>query len=486
MKKSLIWFIFVLFSLWLTFACSSVIKKTEPRNVNKTGSIAGLVLCEGSPAADAWVSVLGIKITIDSEGRFFISGLSPTDVYTVMAGGDRYIKSFATNVRVRPDSTTVIVLYLNYQPPPQRFGEVKGIMKSDSSSFLKMDYRQIWKLALPKAQEPSGKREVRITGDSMIEIPGPSYPGTFPGGPVELDREQMRPAPDKAARTGNIAGIVYSGEPLPGAEVRVRRLSGEWEEAIEYKGIGGKIERIWRKTGQKITYTDSLGRYFFSGIELGKYEMSAWFWSKDGYIPFKVTKAQGIKVAPNSTSIVNFGIVPGLLLVEPSLIEHEEAIIVCDSSCFFGKRFEEILYVQPVTGDPRYKTGNIAGVGPPGVYVGLQYTGLKGAQTDSLGRYFISGIKPGIYQIAASGKDYESEIGSGIKIVADSTTVVFICFKERFRAPFVPDDISPCRIGWKGVMIKCDKKCFFKKSREEIVKLEKEYLNKKYPREGEK
>ena len=226
-------------------------------------------------------------------------------------------------------------------------------------------------------------------------------------------------------KTGNIAGVVYSGGPLPGALVVVRRLSGEWEEIIQFKDVRGDTVRIKQKTKEKITYADSSGRYFFSGIEPGEYEMYArgesglyktetYEWRYD----YKMTNAKGIKVAPDSTSIVNFGIVPGLLLVEPLLIEHEDAIIVCDSSCFFGKRFEEILYVQPVTGDPRYKTGNIAGVGPPGVYVGLQYTGLNGAQTDSLGRYFISGIKPGIYQIAASAKDRFSSTGNGIKVVA--------------------------------------------------------------------
>ena len=472
MKKSFILPIYLL-SLFLIFNCSSARKKTESEKVKKTGNIAGIVVCEGHPVSDAWVSVLGIKTTTDSTGRFFISGINPGGGYTLMAGGDRYIKSFVPDVQVRPDSTTVIVFHLDYLPPPQRYADLKGILKADSTSFLKMDYKQIAKLDLLKVEQPTGQREVKIN-DSIIETPGPSYPGTFPGGPVELDSSQMRNTISKEPKKGNIAGVVYSGEPLPGAEVRVRRLSGEWEEAIEYKGVGGKIERIWRKTGQKITYTDSLGRYFFSGIEPGEYEMSAWFWSKDGYIPSKVTKAQGIKVAPDSTSIVNFGIVPGLLLVEPPLIEHEDAIIVCDSSCFFGKRFEEILYVQPVTGDPRYKTGNIAGVGPPGVYVGLQYTGLKGVQTDSSGRYFISGIKPGIYQIAASGKDCFSSTGSGIKVVADSTTIViFKYLQKKSPPPFGGDEPPPPRIIWKGVMIKCDKKCFFKKSPEEIIKFRK-------------
>jgi hypothetical protein len=104
-------------------------------------------------------------------------------------------------------------------------------------------------------------------------------------------------------------------------------------------------------------------------------------------------------------------------------------------------------------------------------------------QTDSLGRYFISRIKPGIYQIAASAKDYFSSMGNGIKVVADSTTIViFKYLQKKSPPPFGGDEPPPPPIIWKGVMIKCDKKCFFKKSQEEIIKLEKEYLNKKYRR----
>ena len=483
MKKGFILSVLILIILFITALNTGFVKE------NKTGNIAGIVVCEGHPVSDAWVSVLGIKTTTDSTGRFFISGISPRGGYTVMAGGDRYIESFVSDVHVRPDSTTVIVFYLEYLPLPRRHAEIRGILKADSTSFLKMDYKQIAKLDLPKVEHPTGKREEKIIGDSIIAIPGPPLPEV----PVELSQKQMRYTPVEETRPGNIAGVVYSGVPLPGGLVIIRRLSGEWDEVIDFKDVSGDAFHINQKTKGKITYTDSSGRYSFSGIEPGEYEMYArgesglyktetFEWRYD----YKMTKAKGIKVAPDSTSIVNFGIVPGLLLVEPPLIEHEDAIIVCDSSCFYEKSFKEILYVQPVTKDLRYKTGNIAGVGPPGVYVGLPYTGLKGVQTDSLGRYFISGIKPGIYQIAASGKDYFSSTGRGIKIVADSTTIVICYLQEKSPPPFGGDEPPPPPIIWEGMMIKCDKKCFFKKSQEEIIKLQREYLNKKYPREGEK
>jgi hypothetical protein len=480
MRKRFILSVLILIILFITALNTGFVKE------NKTGNIAGIVVCEGNPVTDVQVSISGKKVTTDSTGKFFISDIFP-GAYIVAVSGDKCIKSYFKPVLGWPDSTTILILSLDTIPRPSLNCKVKVTTQIDSASFVKMDYKHIMELALSPSKKEvvsDSVKKIIINGDTVIEIPGPPYPGPV----IEYTEEVIGDITGKQPKIGNIAGVVYSGEPLPGAEVRVRRLSGEWEEVIEYKGVGGKIERIWRKTGQKITYTDSLGRYFFSGIELGKYEMSAWFWSKDGYISSKVTKAQGIKVAPDSTSIVNFGIVPGLLLVEPPLIEHEDAIILCDSTCFFGKIFEEILYVQPITKDPRYKTGNIAGVGPPGVYVGLPYTGLKGVQTDSLGRYFISGIKPGIYQIAASGKDYFSSTGSGIKIVADSTTVLNIILLQDFSqgsAITIPAD-RPHRIIWQGLMIKCDRNCFFKKSPDEIIKLQREYLDKKYPRECKK
>lgn len=293
-------------------------------------------------------------------------------------------------------------------------------------------------------------------------------------------------------KTGNIAGVVYSGGPLAEAQVKVRRLKGEWEEVKEYKTVRGEIFHIKQRGKEKIAHTDSLGRYFFSGIEPGEYEMYAcgkWGIYKTGtyewHWEYKTTKAKGIKVAPDSTTIVNFGIVPGLLLVEPPLIEHEDAIIVCDSSCFFGKRFEEILYVQPVSKDPRYKTGNIAGVAVgedvKGIYVYILYTGLTGVKsttTDSLGRYFIEGLKPGIYEIQAPG----TRGGRGIKVIADYTSIVN--FSVQPGGIYEID--LPLPIIWGGLIIKCERNCFFKKNSEQIIKLEKKYLNKKYPREGEK
>jgi hypothetical protein len=483
MKKGFILSVLILIILFITALNTGFVKE------NKTGNIAGIVVCEGHPVSDAWVSVLGIKTTTDSTGRFFISGISPRGGYTVMAGGDRYIESFVSDVHVRPDSTTVIVFYLEYLPLPRRHAEIIGILKADSTSFLKMDYKQIAKLDLPKVEHPSGKREEKIIGDSIIEIPGPPLPEV----PVELSQKQMRYTPVEETRPGNIAGVVYSGVPLPGGLVIIRRLSGEWEETTEFKDVRGNIESIKQKTIEKIAYTDSSGRYFFSGIEPGEYEMYArgesglyktetFEWGYD----YKMTKAKGIKVAPDSTSIVNFGLVPGLLLVEPPLIEHEDAIIVCDSSCFYEKSFKEILYVQPVTKDLRYKTGNIAGVAGgenvKGIYVYIPYTGLtsvKSATTDSLGRYFIEGLKPGIYEINAEG----TMGGGGIEVIATYTTIVNFSVLPNLGAFELL--IIPHPIIWNGAMIKCDKKCFFKKSPEEIIKLETKYLNKK-PREYKK
>lgn len=273
-------------------------------------------------------------------------------------------------------------------------------------------------------------------------------------------------------KTGNIAGVVYSGGPLPGALVVVRRLSGEWEESIEYKGVGGKIERIWRKTVEKINYTDSLGRYFFAGIEPGEYEMYArgesglyktetYEWHYD----YKMTNAKGIKVAPDSTSIVNFGVVPGLLSVEPPLIEHEDAIIACDSSCFFRKKFEEIFYIQPVTKDSRYKTGNIAGIvfdiqtmqplSGAWVYIeGMREMGTS-TKSDTLGRFWLSNVRVGKYNIRAEKIYYYSGMISEVKVANDSTSIVL------FRLVYTLIPERPWPYPWEENKVKCDSAEFY-------------------------
>ena len=239
--------------------------------------------------------------------------------------------------------------------------------------------------------------------------------------------------------TGNIAGVVYSGGPLPGALVGLVRLSGEWDEIMQFKDVRGDTVRIKQKTKGKITYADSSGRYFFSGIEPGEYEMYArgesglyktetYEWHYD----YKMTEAKGIKIATDSTSIVNFGIVPGLLSVEPPLIEHEDAIIACDSSCFFRKKFEEIFYIQPVTKDSRYKTGNIAGIVVDkqtmrplsGAVVYVEGMPTIGTKTDTLGRFWLSNVRMGEYKIQAQKITFHSTRISNVKVFNDSTSIV--------------------------------------------------------------
>jgi len=358
---------------------------------------------------------------------------------------------------------------------------------------LNSDLAQSWNLDLPQLKKefvPDSAKKIIIDGDTIIVLRGPAYPE----GPIELSIEQRKDTFLIEAKKGNMAGVVYSGGPLPGALVGVRRLSGEWEKVIEFKKVRGETRSITQKTREKMVYTDSSGRYFFSGIEPGEYEMYARgegglykTETSEWHYDYKMTKAKGIKVAPDSTTIVNFGIVPGLLLVEPPLIEHEDVIIVCDSSCFFGKKFDEILYAQPVTKDPRYKTGNIAGIAGgenvKRIYVYIPYTGLTGvksATTDSLGRYFIEGLKPGIYEIDAEG----TMGGRNIEVIATYTTIVNFSVEPYLGTAF-KSGIIPYPIIWNGVMIKCNNKCFFKKSPEEIIKLETKHLNKK-PREGRK
>ncbi len=148
MKKSLIWFIPVLFSLLLLFSCSSFRKKAESEKVKKTGNIAGIVFDVQTmqPLSGAVVYVEGM-ITIgtktDALGRFWLSSI-PVGEYKILAEKIYYYRGEIREVKVYNDSTSIVLHYLVTMAIPER--PYWGIwednkVKCDSIEFYSNYYR---------------------------------------------------------------------------------------------------------------------------------------------------------------------------------------------------------------------------------------------------------------------------------------------------------------------------------------------------------
>jgi hypothetical protein len=118
-------------------------------------------------------------------------------------------------------------------------------------------------------------------------------------------------------KPGNIAGIVNdksTGEPLAGAWVYIEELE------------------------TKMTKSDTLGRFWLSQVPVGDYKLVG------SQITFNATKISGVKISPDSTSLVLIG------LCSAAIPEHmwcwgdwDGRIIKSDSVSFFKKHYENLL-----------------------------------------------------------------------------------------------------------------------------------------------
>lgn len=144
MKKNLILFIILLFSVWLLFSCGLFRRKTGYEKVKKTGNIAGVVLdgSNGEPLAGASIYIEEmpeIRTTSDSFGKFWLSSV-PLGDYKIWAEKTGFpINRRISHLIVCQDSTSLAVFRLYPSVHPR--GDLRWISWTgkriviDSSDF---------------------------------------------------------------------------------------------------------------------------------------------------------------------------------------------------------------------------------------------------------------------------------------------------------------------------------------------------------------
>lgn len=155
MKRSFILFIFLVFSLSLLFGCGSFRKKTESEKAKKTGNIAGIVFESdtGDPLNGVTLSLeptLGRGARSDTLGRFWISHVPPGE-YVFLANKIPFSGTKVSHLKVVKDSTSIVVCRLCSSGIPEwwwcwsDWEANDRVIKTDSTSFFKKDYRNIQK-----------------------------------------------------------------------------------------------------------------------------------------------------------------------------------------------------------------------------------------------------------------------------------------------------------------------------------------------------
>lgn len=209
--------------------------------------------------------------------------------------------------------------------------------------------------------------------------------------------------------------------------------------------------------------TDSLGRFYISGLEPGVYDLRA----VGNQYPKKYLKSydvNDIRVTPGSTSVVRLSVWLSQIGGATSYRQWEGDIIEIDSQTFVNQYpRSKLLRMQESRGK-----GNMAGY----VFdlnssqplklasVWVNFIGQTYATTtDSLGRFFIEHLTSVLYTVCARRVDYHRLCLDGVRIADDSTSIVeFGMWPEA-----IPEE--PLPVGWEEFIIKCDSACFFEKDR---------------------
>jgi hypothetical protein len=245
---------------------------------------------------------------------------------------------------------------------------------------------------------------------------------------------------EKVKEIGNIAGIVFdgsSGEPLSGTSIYIEEMP------------------VIRTT------SDSLGRFWLSSVSLGDYRI--WV-EKDGF-PIN-RRISHLRVAQDLTSLVVFRVYPSAH-PEDNLrwIPWTEKKIAIDSADFFKNYSKKLLRKK--------NPGNIAGIvynkstGEPlaGAWVYLKELEMKITKSDSLGRFWLSQVPVGDYQLVGSQITFYAAKISGVKVTPDFTSLVLI----GLTITAIPEhDWYPAE--WRDEIIKTDSVSFFNTRYKNLLK----------------
>jgi hypothetical protein len=148
MKKSFVWFIFVLFSLLLLFGCGLVRKKSE--KVKDAGNIAGIVfdVTTIQPLSGAIIYVEEMKTIgtkTDTLGRFWLSSI-PIGEYKIQAEKIYYYRAKISEVKVSNDSTSLVLCPLVHTSIPEEphwYPWQENKVKCDSTEFYRTYYKTL-------------------------------------------------------------------------------------------------------------------------------------------------------------------------------------------------------------------------------------------------------------------------------------------------------------------------------------------------------
>ena len=270
-----------------------------------------------------------------------------------------------------------------------------------------------------------------------------------------------------------ILSILFSGCSL------FRRESGRSAELAEKQKETGNIAGVIdftpsgffkaklylsKKPGPNWTFeTDSLGRFYISGLEPGVYFLRT---TAEKYQDLYVKSyfIWEIRVAPGSTSVAHLPVWLSQIMAYTSQRQWEGEIIEIDSQAFIDQYpREKLLKKQKSKGK-----GNIAGyVGDPDsgpfkdAYVVVDYPeDTYMTDTDSLGRFFIPDVDCGVYTVYAGHWDYHRFYLDGVRVAEDSTSIVKFPIMWHLMIPE-----EPFPVGWEETIIKCDSACFFEKTK---------------------
>jgi hypothetical protein len=224
-----------------------------------------------------------------------------------------------------------------------------------------------------------------------------------------------------------------------------------------------KVE-IFQSRKSPLTFeTDSLGRFYISGLEPGVYSLRA---TGEPYRKWYVKSyfIEQIRVAPGSSSVVHLPIWLSQTMQFTVSRQWEKEIVESDSQTFIHQYSRTKL----LAGQGTRGKGNVAGyVFDLNSNKPLERASVKvdclgetcGAGTDSLGRFFIDNLTSGVYTLCASHIDYHRFCLDGVRVAHDSTSIIE--FGMRYKS--IPEEPFPA--GWEEFIIKCDSACFFEKNR---------------------